>query len=101
MTYLTQFPPLKKGDRGGFEVANPSQPPFYKGRGLLHGAILFLAMLASAPIPAYDNIQLAFTLLPPTTSHSFVPQGVAVDRTGRIWVTDVQNNCVVVYSSAG
>src|SRR5258705_13613009 len=60
-----------------------------------------LLLLFPAWLHAYDNLQLKQTLLPPSTTQSFVPAGVVVDRTGRVWVTDSQNNVIVVYSSAG
>lgn len=58
-------------------------------------------LLAAVPLQAYDNIQFKQSLTSPSTAQSFIPGGVAVDRSGRIWVSDPQNNNVVVFSSAG
>ncbi len=61
---------------------------------------LFLLLLP-ASLQAYDNIQFKQSLTSPSTTQSFVPGNLAVDRSGRIWVSDPQNNNVVVFSSAG
>ena len=58
-------------------------------------------LLLAAPLHAYDNIQFKQAILAPATEQTFIPGGVAVDRTGRVWVSDPQNNCVVLFSSAG
>ena len=58
-------------------------------------------LLSCSTLHAYDNIQLKLTLTAPSTSQTFSPTGVVVDRTGKIWVTDPPSNSIVVFSSAG
>src|SRR5205085_866006 len=69
----------------------------------LRCGFLFLTLVACHPplLSAYDNIQLKQTLLSPVTGQAFSPYAVAVDHSGRYWVTDSENNRLVVYSSAG
>jgi sugar lactone lactonase YvrE len=59
--------------------------------------LLFLAV----PLHAYDNIQLKYTLTVPSTGQAFSPADVAIDKTGRAWVTDPKNNCVFLFSQTG
>jgi tripartite motif-containing protein 71 len=69
----------------------------------LFNRCLFVAccLLATPLLHAYDNIQLKLTLTAPTTAQPFNPSGIAIDKIGRIWVTDPPSNSVVVFSSAG
>src|SRR5580700_6531117 len=60
-----------------------------------------LAMTATIPARAYDNIEFKQELTSPSTSQVFSPTDLVVDKTGRLWVTDADDNDIVVFSSSG
>jgi sugar lactone lactonase YvrE len=61
----------------------------------------FAMPFAARPALAFDSIQLKKTIPAPPALKSSALTGVAVDATGRLWITDSLNNQVHLYSAEG
>jgi len=63
--------------------------------------IFGLVLLFAQPAYCFDSVQLKKTLYAPASSKSFSPTCIAVDDSGRTWVTDPQNNRLLLFTAAG
>lgn len=71
----------------------PKQPPF---------SLFLTTLLAlSAPVAAFESVQLKKSFSVPEGQSSYLPSAVAADRTGRFWVSDPATHQVLAYSAAG